>query len=81
MIDSSVGRAYVAAPVAKSGPLSCMHHGLLLTLQGTRALTASSDKTCRLWDMDTGDCLQVMEDGEGGRVGTRANVREGGAEK
>ncbi len=27
--------------------------------QGTRVITASSDKTCRLWDTDTGDCLQV----------------------
>ncbi len=27
--------------------------------QGVRILTASSDKTARLWDMETGDCLQV----------------------
>lgn len=27
--------------------------------QGVRILTASSDKTARLWDAETGDCLQV----------------------
>mmetsp|Transcript_11244 Transcript_11244/g.34561 ORF Transcript_11244/g.34561 Transcript_11244/m.34561 type:complete len:115 (-) Transcript_11244:234-578(-) len=27
--------------------------------QGMRILTASSDKTARLWDAETGDCLQV----------------------
>jgi dynein assembly factor with WDR repeat domains 1 len=27
--------------------------------QGIRILTASSDKTARLWDAETGDCLQV----------------------
>jgi dynein assembly factor with WDR repeat domains 1 len=29
--------------------------------QGSRVLTASSDKTARLWETDTGDCLQVLE--------------------
>ena len=29
--------------------------------QGTRVLTASSDKTSRIWDTDTGDSLQVLE--------------------
>ena len=29
--------------------------------QGTRILTASSDKTAQIWDVDTGDCLQVLE--------------------
>ena len=28
---------------------------------GTRILTASSDKTARVWDVDTGDCLQILE--------------------
>jgi len=28
--------------------------------QGVRILTASSDKTARLWDVETGDCLQVL---------------------
>jgi dynein assembly factor with WDR repeat domains 1 len=29
-------------------------------LQGTRILTASNDQTCRLWEAETGDCLQVL---------------------
>lgn len=29
--------------------------------QGTRILTASSDKVARLWDADTGNCLQLLE--------------------
>lgn len=29
--------------------------------QGTRILTASSDKMARLWDADSGDCLQILE--------------------
>lgn len=29
--------------------------------QGSRVLTASSDKTARIWDTDTGDCLQILE--------------------
>lgn len=28
--------------------------------QGTRILTASNDQTCRLWDAETGECLQVL---------------------
>lgn len=28
--------------------------------QGTRILTASSDRTARLWDSFTGECLQVF---------------------
>jgi WD40 repeat protein len=27
--------------------------------QGTRILTASSDKTAKLWEVETGDCMQV----------------------
>lgn len=29
--------------------------------KGNRILTASSDKTARLWDAATGHCLQVLE--------------------
>ena len=29
--------------------------------QGSRILTASSDKTARIWETETGDCLQVLE--------------------
>ena len=29
--------------------------------QGTSVLTASSDKTARLWDPDTGMCKQILE--------------------
>lgn len=29
------------------------------TTQGTRVITASSDKSCRLWDTESGECLQV----------------------
>lgn len=29
-------------------------------LQGTRILSASNDQTCRLWDAETGECLQVL---------------------
>ncbi|MEW5304496.1 MAG: hypothetical protein WDW36_007106 [Sanguina aurantia] len=29
--------------------------------QGTRLLTASSDKTCKLWDTETAACLQTLE--------------------
>jgi len=28
-------------------------------MQGTRVITASSDKTSRIWDTQTGECLQV----------------------
>ena len=33
----------------------------LLIPQGSRILTASSDKTARIWETETGDCLQVLE--------------------
>lgn len=29
--------------------------------QGTKVVTASSDKTARLWDPLTGDCRQILE--------------------
>eukprot|EP00607_Mallomonas_marina_P008756 CAMPEP_0182417674 /NCGR_PEP_ID=MMETSP1167-20130531/2102_1 /TAXON_ID=2988 /ORGANISM="Mallomonas Sp, Strain CCMP3275" /LENGTH=82 /DNA_ID=CAMNT_0024591381 /DNA_START=1097 /DNA_END=1342 /DNA_ORIENTATION=- len=29
--------------------------------QGSRILTASSDKTGRIWETESGDCLQVLE--------------------
>lgn len=38
-------------------------------LQATRLLTASSDKTCRLWDAESGECLQV-----GGEAGATAGA-------
>ena len=28
--------------------------------QGTKILTASSDKSARIWEVETGDCLQVQ---------------------
>ena len=27
--------------------------------QGTKLITASSDKTCHIWSTETGECLQV----------------------
>ena len=30
--------------------------------QGSRILTASSDKSARIWETETGDCLQVCRD-------------------
>lgn len=35
-------------------------HTCFCCLQGTRILTASNDQTCRLWDAESGDCLQVL---------------------
>jgi dynein assembly factor with WDR repeat domains 1 len=29
--------------------------------QGNRIITASSDKTCRMWSVETGECLQILE--------------------
>jgi dynein assembly factor with WDR repeat domains 1 len=29
--------------------------------QGTKILTASADKTARLWDPETGECKQILE--------------------
>ena len=29
--------------------------------QGTKVMTASSDKTARLWDPETGECKQILE--------------------
>lgn len=29
--------------------------------QGTRILTASSDKFARLWDVESGECLQILQ--------------------
>lgn len=29
--------------------------------QGTKIITASSDKTCRIWNVDSGLCLQELE--------------------
>merc|ERR1712070_1258941 len=28
---------------------------------GAKIITASSDRTCRLWAVETGECLQVLE--------------------
>lgn len=38
---------------------SCLFFQAIFNPQGTRILTASSDKTARLWDPITGDCVQV----------------------
>ena len=32
----------------------------LQRVQGSKVITASSDKTCRLWDSATGECLQTL---------------------
>ena len=41
------------------------NHCLILQItfnpQGTTVLTASSDKTARLWDPETGSCKQILE--------------------
>jgi WD40 repeat protein len=29
--------------------------------QGTKLITASSDKTCHIWSTETGECLQILE--------------------
>ena len=34
---------------------------IIFNPQGNRLLTASSDKTARLWDPITGECLQVYD--------------------
>ena len=36
-------------------------NGNVLIDQGSKILTASSDKSARLWDADSGDCLQILE--------------------
>lgn len=44
---------------------TCYHHFSVLQIsfnpQGNRLLTGSSDKTARIWDVQTGQCLQVLE--------------------
>ena len=40
---------------------------VLLAPSGTDAITASSDGTCRVWDLEIGDCVLVLE-GHAGRV-------------
>ena len=34
---------------------------VVFSAQGARLLTASGDKTARLWDVGTGECVQVLE--------------------
>ena len=56
--------------------------------KGSRVLTASSDKTARLWDRETGQCVQVLEghtdeifscafNYEGGTIITGTNYPQG----
>merc|ERR1719224_397753 len=41
------------------------HEGEISKVQfspnGAKIITASSDRTCRLWSVETGECLQVLE--------------------
>jgi len=41
------------------------HEGEISKVQfspnGAKIITASSDRTCRLWAVETGECLQVLE--------------------
>ena len=41
---------------------SCKHECLCARMYtGNRVLTASSDRTARLWDVNTGECVQVLD--------------------
>lgn len=37
------------------------HHQVAFNSQGTQILTASADKTARIWDPNTGQNMQVLE--------------------
>ncbi len=40
-------------------------NGVLSTASSLHVqITASSDRTCRLWDVETGECLAVLEVGD-----------------
>ena len=42
---------------------------------GYKIITASSDRTCRLWSVETGECLQVLE-GHSDEIFSCACLRE-----
>lgn len=47
--------------VPRAGYPTCRREQTCFNPQGTRILTASSDKVARLWDAETGDCVQILE--------------------
>ncbi len=49
---------------------------MALTPDGRRALSGSADKTLRLWDLETGACLKILE-GHTGRVESVALTPDG----
>jgi WD40 repeat protein len=55
-----------ATPHPSLDPLVCRMRGhdgeiskVAFSPSGARVITASSDRTARIWDAETGDCLQV----------------------
>lgn len=50
--------------------------GITLMADGRRAISCSDDQTLRVWDMDTGKCIEILE-GHRGIVGTVAVTPDG----